>query len=656
MTSTREQQSNPFSDAGQAWLAAIVTSSEDGIISKSLDGVIQSWNKAAERIFGYTADEVVGKPITIIIPQERLDEETYILSKIRAGERVDHFRTMRMRKDGQRLLVSVTISPVRDRTGTIIGASKIVRDMTHSVEVEEMFKNIVLSSDDAIVAKDLNGVVRSWNGGAERVFGYTAEEMIGQPILKLLPEDRLEEEAHILSRIRRGERVDHFETIRRRKDGTLIDVSVTISPIRGPSGTVVGASKIARDVTQIKTIMREREYLLQSEQAARREAERVNRMKDEFLATLSHELRTPMNAILGWTQLLRIHSTPMDLRDGLETIERNARTQIHLIDDLLDVSRIISGKMRLDVQQVDLPGVVTDAISAVQPAADAKGVVLRNVIDSLAGPVNGDANRLQQVVWNLLSNAIKFTPRGGQVQIYLRRINSHVEIEVSDTGQGIEPKFLTQLFARFSQADATTTRRHGGLGLGLAIVRHLVELHGGTVAASSPGLGQGSRFAVRLPLSLVRDHGSDEAHPASHVPLGAEAVDLSNVKVLVVDDEPDGLSIAKRMLESCNATVITASSAAEAFEVVQRERPGVLLCDIGMPEEDGYQLLRRIRALPTEQGGNVPAVALTAFARSEDRRRALMAGFQMHLPKPVESPELIAVVASLSGVVSRPKQ
>jgi CheY-like chemotaxis protein len=279
------------------------------------------------------------------------------------------------------------------------------------------------------------------------------------------------------------------------------------------------------------------------------------------------------------------------------------------------------------------------------------------VIDPQAAPINGDANRLQQVVWNLLSNAIKFTPRGGQIQVFLRRVGSSVSITVSDSGQGIDPQFLPQLFARFSQADASTTRRHGGLGLGLAIVRHLIELHGGTVEATSQGLGMGSTFTITLPLSIVREAWQgDSVHPTSHVASVTDAINLSGVKALVVDDEPDARVIVKRILESCGATVFMADSAAKGLEMLQRERPTIVLCDIGMPDEDGYQLLRKMRALPPEQGGNVPAVALTAFARSEDRRRALMEGFQMHLPKPVESPELIAVVASLAGIVRRSRE
>jgi PAS domain S-box-containing protein len=515
---------------------------------------------------------------------------------------------------------------------------------------------IVESSDDAIVGKDLDGIVRSWNASAERIFGYTAQEMIGQPITRIIPPDRQDEEPAILERLKRGERVDHFETVRVRKDGRQIDVSVTISPIRDSSGRVVGASKIARDISGLKESLRERERLLESERAARKEAERVSRAKDEFLATLSHELRTPLNAILGWAQVLRTDPSNVDdLQQGLETIERNARVQTQLIEELLDMSRIISGKVRLDVQRVDLPAIVSSAVESVRPAADAKGVRLQQLLDSAASPVLGDPNRLQQVLWNLLTNAVKYTPRGGQVQVLLRRVNSHVEVTVSDTGQGIDPAFLPHLFTRFSQQDTSTTRRHGGLGLGLAIVRHLVELHGGTVRGTSRGSGQGATFVVAFPLSAVLEHQApDGAQSAITEAVPPRLmVDLSGVKALVVDDEPDARALVKRVLEANKASVLTAASADEAMEVLDRERLDVLLSDIGMPDQDGYELLRRVRSLPASKGGTIPAVALTAFARSEDRRRALMAGFQLHVSKPVEPAELLAVVANLSGVVRR---
>ena len=520
---------------------------------------------------------------------------------------------------------------------------------------------IVATSDDAIVSKDLNGVVQTWNEGAERLFGYTAAEMIGRPILPIIPPDRQQEEPEILQRLRRGERVDHFETIRRRKNGELIHVSVTISPIRDATGKVVAASKIARDITPLKNMMAERERLLKSEQEARREAEHTSRMKDEFLATLSHELRTPLNAILGWAQLLQVRPTSAaDLTEGLETIARNARAQTKLIEELLDMSRIISGKLRLDVQTVDLERVISESIESVRPAAEAKTIRLLKIFDPAAATVRGDAGRLQQVVWNLLTNAIKFTPKGGRVHVYLQRVNSHVEIVVSDTGEGIEAEYMPRLFTRFSQADATSTRKHGGLGLGLAIVRHITELHGGRVRATSPGAGQGTTFTVELPLTAVHEDRPQHLtrHPAAAEPPATEAptlpsIDLSGVRVLVVDDEPDALALIKRVLEMNSATVITASTAAEGFEALRNGRPHVLLSDIGMPGEDGYSLLKRVRDLPPSEGGSTPAAALTAFARSEDRRRALMAGFQLHVPKPVEPPELLAVVANLADAARR---
>jgi signal transduction histidine kinase/ActR/RegA family two-component response regulator len=398
----------------------------------------------------------------------------------------------------------------------------------------------------------------------------------------------------------------------------------------------------------------ERESLLDSERHARAAAERASRLKDEFLATLSHELRTPLSAILGWAHLMRAKElAPEDLRRGLETIERNARMQTQLIEDLLDMSRITSGKVRLDVQPVQPASFVEAALETVRPAAEAKGIRLEPAIDPVAGPVYGDPGRLQQVIWNLLNNAIKFTPRAGKVQVVLERVESHVAIVVADTGVGIAPEFVERVFDRFSQADASATRRFGGLGLGLAIVKHLVELHGGTVRARSLGTDQGSTFEVRLPLAAV--HRSAETEPRRH-PSAArttlaefQPTDLSGLKVLVVDDQLDARDLVARVLSECHAEVFTAAGAEEALSLVERERPDVLVSDIGMPDVDGFELLRRVRALGEARGGRVPAVALTAFARSEDRTRALHEGFRVHLSKPVEPSELIACVASVAG-------
>lgn len=648
----------------QTRLAAIIDSSDDGIISKDLNGTVQSWNNAAERIFGYTADEIVGRSIMTIIPPDRQQEVAAILERVRGGERIDHFHTVRQRKDGRLIPVSVSISPIHDAGGQVVAASKIVRDLSASSELEGYFQAIIESSDDAIVSKDLNGIVRSWNPAAERIFGYTAAEMIGRPIEVIFPPDRRDEEPKILERLRRGERVDHFETIRVRKDGTPVEISVTISPVRSPTGQIIGASKVARDITPLKRLLRQREELLESEQYARREAERQGRVKDDFLATLSHELRTPLNAILGWAQILRQRFTvgasqapPRELMDelaeGLEVIERNTRLQAQLIEDLLDMSRIISGKLRLDVQQVDLADVVKSAIASVRHAAEAKGLRFHVVLDPLAGPVRGDPARLQQCVWNLLTNAVKFTPKGGKVQVALQRVNSHLELCVTDNGEGISSELLPHLFERFHQGDASTTRRHGGLGLGLSIVKNLIELHGGTIRAKSPGPGLGSTFCIELPLLVV--HGAQEemsrTHPRAHAAMAGplDQPSLEGITVLVVDDELDALKLVKRLLERCGARVFTAGSTREAMDIVATERLNMIVSDIGMPGEDGYDFIRKIRALPAERGGRTPAAALTAFARAEDRTRALRAGYQTHVAKPVEPSELAAVVASLAA-------
>lgn len=420
------------------------------------------------------------------------------------------------------------------------------------------------------------------------------------------------------------------------------------------AGNPVRFDGVTIDITDIKELDEERIRLLDAERAARVEAERVSRMKDEFLATLSHELRTPLNAILGWSQLLRhADRTGEDYEQGMEAIERNARSQTQLIEDLLDMSRIISGKVRLDVRRVGLAGVVEAALGTVAPAAQAKGVRIEKVLDQSAGSVFGDPNRLQQVVWNLLSNAVKFTPGGGKVQIVLERVESHLEVRVTDTGKGIRPDFLPYVFERFRQEDASTTRKHGGLGLGLSIVKHLVELHGGSVRAESAGDGQGATFTIALPLLAVKqasDAGERE-HPAvpRSAPANFDPPSLREIKVLIVDDDRDAREVIARMLQGSGATILTASSAPLGLEIIQREMPHVLVSDIGMPGMDGYELIRKLRALPPEQGGHTPAVALTAFARLEDRRRTLVAGFQMHVAKPVEPSELLAVVASLAG-------
>ncbi|HVQ17323.1 MAG TPA: ATP-binding protein, partial [Vicinamibacterales bacterium] len=443
-----------------------------------------------------------------------------------------------------------------------------------------------------------------------------------------------------------------------RVDGTLGWTFSRAIPVVDSGGEIVEWFGTATDVTNRKHIEQALHEALSAEQQARADAQRASRLKDEFLTMLSHELRTPLNAILGWSQILAANPNPTreSVRPGLETIERNVRLQAQLIEDLLDVSRISEGKLRLDVKQVSLGDVVDEALTSIRPAADAKHIRVQTMLDRRSDHVNGDPARLQQVVWNLLSNAVKFTPKGGQIQVLLERVNSQVALSVSDNGEGIPQEFLPYVFERFRQADQTTTRSFGGLGLGLSIVKHLVELHGGIVRVKSEGRGQGASFIVELPLRLERrSETADAVHPLSlsHEALRANEARLDGVTVLYVDDEPDARDLVQRILSNQGARVITAESAETGRQLVARERPDVLVADIGMPDEDGYSLIRTIRALPAEQGGSIPAAAVTALARTEDRRRALLAGFQTHIAKPVDVFELVAVVASLAGRTGR---
>ncbi len=609
------------------------------------EGLLKMWGKTREETLGKTCLELGYEPWHAAMHNREIDQVAATKEPLRAE--VPFSGTF-----GRRIYDYIFV-PVFGENGEVEAVAGTTRDVTDRKQAEENLARlaaIVDSSEDAIIGKTLEGIITNWNAAAERMFGYRPDEVIGNSILMLFPSELVDEEPRIIDRVSRGECVQHYQTVRVRKDGTRLPLSLSISPIKDPTGKVIGASKIARDITQQIKHEQEREALLESERAARSDAERANILKDDFLATLSHELRTPLNAILGWSQLLATHREGADLDEGLEAIQRNARAQTQLIEDLLDMSRIVSGKVRLDVQWTDLTAVIDAAIESIRPSADAKGIRLRKILDPRTGPVSGDPTRLQQVVWNLLTNAIKFTPKGGKVDVLLERVNSHLEITVHDSGIGIKPEFLSVIFERFRQADSSTTRAFGGLGLGLSIVKHLVELHGGTVRAKSPGEGQGATFIVDLPLAPFRP---DEirTHPKTSQAsdLDRAALDLEGIVVMVVDDEADTRNLLTRLLSGCKAEVRAAASAKDALEELKRTTPDVIISDIGMPGMDGYQFIQEVRELESSQGGAIPAIALTAFARSEDRTRAMLAGYNMHVAKPIESQELLATVANLAG-------
>ncbi len=857
--------------------AALVESSDDAIVSKSLQGIITSWNHGAERLFGYTAAEVVGQSIKILIPPDRLHEEDIVLEQIGRGERVPPFDTVRWRKDGTLIDVSVTVSPIRDSSGAIVGASKIARDISDRKRIERELQDVrqrllalavaagsILSSPDvdAVLAATIEvarGVFSSdgcalWRVGSDgswRIassFGvsdafaarvvaatdagstvdrvpfsdplpiedvealplvadmrdayahegiasmivfpllirgercgtivfysrrrrtYTAvDTQVGTALASLVAEalttaellaeqrrareaaDHARQQAHFLAEASSvlSASLDYeatLATVARLAVPTIADwCAVDILNDRGAlqrlavahvdpakiesarqieerypadpnapggvhavirSGSAAFMPRIpaalldasARD-EEHRRLIRElnltsymcvpliargkafgaitfvsaesgREYAEEDVRFARELAARASmavenarayaraneasRLKDEFLATLSHELRTPLNAVLGYARMLRLGTMSADkAKPALDAVERNATGLKQIIEDVLDVSRIVAGRMRLNAEPTDLPTILRDAYATVVPAADAKGIRVETIIDPLAPPVLGDADRLQQIVWNLLSNAIKFTPRGGKVRLHLQRVNSHVEIVVSDTGSGIAPDFLPYVFERFRQGDPTFAREHGGLGLGLAIAKQLTELHGGTLSAASAGVGQGSTFTVKLPLMTV--HTSTVATDVREQPRADRVrptIDplprLDGVHVLAVDDEPDSLALIRAVLEEAGATVTTAASASAALDAIGQHPPDVMVADVGMPGTDGLQLIRHVRQLD-DPVRSVPAAALTAYARAQDRITSLASGFHMHLVKPIDPVELVVAVSSLAG-------
>jgi signal transduction histidine kinase/ActR/RegA family two-component response regulator len=642
---------------------------------------------------------MVGQQIRLLIPPDRQSEEDKILARLRLGERIDHFETIRVTKDGRPLNLSLTISPVRNDAGVIIGASKIARDITQA-RVSEAERIRLLEENAAvtealnhvgtIVASDLDRekVVQAVTDAATELttaeFGaffydvndetgtsHTLHAISGAPREAFSKDPAPRNTEAFVSTFRgagvvrsaditKDPRYGHNAPHPGAPHGDPPVRSYLAVPVKGRSGEAIGGLFFGHSDVGRFTEHHERLAIgvaswaavaLQNAQmfSLIRES---SRLKDEFLASLSHELRTPLNAVLGYARMLRSGMvSPENQTRAIETIERNATSLTQIVEDVLDISRIISGKIRLNVQPVDLPQIVQNAVDAMTPAADAKGVRLEAVLDPQASPVSGDPERLQQVLWNLISNAVKFTTRGGKVQVRLGCIDSHLEVCVADTGIGIAPEFLPHVFERFRQADASIARERGGLGLGLSIARQLAEMHGGTIEAVSGGLGKGATFTVKLPLMIVQPvrQPSERVHPRAGA--GAQTIptgDLRDVHVLAVDDDPDAVTLVADLLEAAGARVSTASSADEALRVIEAEVPQVIVSDLGMPRVDGFQLIERIRGHRNPLVRHLPAAALTAYARSDDRVKALRAGFQIHLSKPIDPSELVTAVAALA--------
>ncbi len=766
----------------KAHLAALVDSSDDAIISKSLTGVVRSWNAAAERIFGYTAAEIVGQPITTIIPPELHDEEEGILRRLRRGERLDHFETVRVAKDGRRLDISLSVSPIRDATGAVVGAAKIARDVTEqrrgrellaqAALVQSHFAALVASSDDAIISKSLEGIVRSWNAGAERIFGYSAAEMIGQPIITIIPPELHDEERQILERLRRGERIDHFETVRVTKDGRRLDISLSVSPIRDAAGVVAGAAKIARNITarreaerRVEAIAIDNARLYQSArdeiaervrvEAALRRSDRIyraigdsidygiwvcdadgrntyasesflelvgmtqeqcanfgwksilhpddaeraiaalkdcvqrggiwniehrirgvdgryhpvlargvpvrdesgkvlcwaginldiadikeaedalreaDRRKDEFLAILAHELRNPLAPMRYALAIARQPTrTPEQQRQAEEVMERQLRHMSRLLDDLLDVSRITHGTLEMRKSPIELTQAIATAIESARPLMDSRQHALTLDLPRHAMRVEADLVRLSQVFANLLINAAKYTDARGRLELRVWQEGESALVSVRDNGIGIAPEMLPRLFTLFAQERSALDRSEGGLGIGLALVKGVVALHGGTVQARSDGIRRGSEFIVSLPLCPPSDEVVDseaDAAPAAG----------SNLCIVVADDNRDSAETCAMLLQLHEHKVHTAHTGRGALALAERLRADVALLDIGMPEMNGYEVAQRIRA--SAWGRGMFLIAITGWGQADDKERALAAGFDHHLTKPIDPAQL----------------
>ena len=613
------------------------------------DGLVTNWNRGAEHILRYTETEILGKHASKFFTAEdrAKDVPQKEMNTAAATGRAEDER-WHVRSDGSRFWASGVMTAVRDEAGNLIGFSKVMRDMTERNRLTEERDRFFTLSMDLLCIVRLDGQFQRVNPAFETLLGFSEEELLATSLFELIHPDDRTKSKEAYEKLSLGEPITFMENRLICKDGSYKWFAWSYFPV--PEDDL--AFGVGRDMTQVKQmhdVLR-----LRAE-----ESEESNRVKDEFLATLSHELRTPLTSILGWSRLLRSKQlSETDRERAIQIIQRNAESQSKLIEDLLEVSRIITGKLKIEFKPVTFADIVDTIINSLRPAADAKHLQLETAIDPAAGPILGDPARLQQIITNLLSNAIKFTPERGRIEIRLQRIDSHARLQIQDTGVGIPAKDLPHIFERFRQADSSNIRAHGGLGLGLAIVDYLVRQHGGAVYVESEGAGKGATFIVEFPLTssevVSSDLGrvdlfSDEARLMLENPETFTEQKLDGLRILVVEDDADTRELLKTILERCGATVRAVESSKAALAEMTRGIPDVLISDIGMPGESGYDLIKKIRSLDPDLGGRVPAVALTAYAGAADRRRALLAGFQTHLAKPVEPDELLAVVASLSN-------
>jgi len=623
----------------QGSLAAdvIVANAPDPVFVCDLHGKILEANEAVSQLLGLRRDEVLEQSLSRFLSER----ETYeFIAAVREVVEQGVTRNVRLNAgsaSGEVIPTTLNASALRNGRGQPIGVIGILRDMRELDKARAYAESLIKNAPDPVFVSDLRGKILQANDAVFTLLGFRPDEVIEQSLSRIISADETREFIAALREVVERGVTRNVRLNPRSASGEVIPTTLNASALCDPDGTVIGAIGILRDMRAYERVVRDLED-------SRRELRAADKAKDEFLAMVSHELRTPLTAMLGWARLLRVGAlASARAAHGLEVIDRNTKLLAQLIEDLLDVSRIVTGKLQVDRRPVDPVVVLEAAIDAVQGLADMKRIELEVAVDPDAGPVLADPARLQQVVWNLLSNAIKFSEPQAKVHVGLERRGSIARITVADTGMGIKPELLPEIFDRFRQGQ----RRTGGLGLGLAIVRHIVDLHGGTVRAQSAGDGRGANFTVELPIMSSRADAAERISPSHEGAVRSGAPALKGVKILVVDDDADARELLSMILEHAGAETATAGCVDEALAVLERFKPDVLVSDIGMPEHDGYCLIRKIRAGEGNGMSGIPAVALTAFARDEDRSQALESGFQAHLAKPIEPGELTAIIARL---------